>query len=86
MLYSLITASISSFACPLGGLVSGYLLDRIGRKKTLMLINVLSIVSWALIAVCSTTNFDLMYTQILIARVIIGKWRVISPSRLYFIL
>ncbi|XP_040171954.1 uncharacterized protein LOC120905171 [Anopheles arabiensis] len=78
-------ASISSFACPLGGLVSGYLLDRIGRKKTLMLINVLSIVSWALIAVCSTTNFDLMYTQILIARVIIGIviGLVSAPASIY---
>uniref|UniRef100_A0A182VMP5 Major facilitator superfamily (MFS) profile domain-containing protein n=1 Tax=Anopheles merus TaxID=30066 RepID=A0A182VMP5_ANOME len=78
-------ASISSFACPLGGLVSGYLLDRIGRKKTLMLINVLSIVSWALIAVCSTTNFDLMYTQILVARVIIGIviGLVSAPASIY---
>uniref|UniRef100_A0A182ISD0 Major facilitator superfamily (MFS) profile domain-containing protein n=1 Tax=Anopheles atroparvus TaxID=41427 RepID=A0A182ISD0_ANOAO len=78
-------ASISSIACPLGGLISGYLLDRIGRKKTLMLINVLSIVSWTLIAVCSKTNFDLMYTQILIARVIIGIviGLVSAPASIY---
>uniref|UniRef100_A0A182NAM9 Major facilitator superfamily (MFS) profile domain-containing protein n=1 Tax=Anopheles dirus TaxID=7168 RepID=A0A182NAM9_9DIPT len=78
-------ASISSIACPLGGLISGYLLDRIGRKKTLMLINVLSIVSWSLIAVCSVTNFDLMYTQILVARVIIGIviGLVSAPASIY---
>lgn len=78
-------ASISSIACPLGGLISGYLLDRIGRKKTLMLINVLSIVSWTLISVCSMTNFDLMYTQILIARVIIGIviGLVSAPAAIY---
>ncbi|XP_053693388.1 facilitated trehalose transporter Tret1-like [Sabethes cyaneus] len=65
-------ASINSIACPFGGLISGYLLDRIGRKWTLIFINLLSIVSWTLIAVSSTTNFELMYTQIIIARVIIG--------------
>ena len=43
-----------------------------------MLINVLSIVSWALIAVSSSTNFELMYTQILIARVVIGEFDVES--------
>ncbi|XP_058056910.1 facilitated trehalose transporter Tret1-2 homolog [Anopheles bellator] len=78
-------ASISSIACPLGGIVSGYLLDRIGRKKTLMLINVISIVSWTMIAVCSRTNFDLMYTQILIARVLIGVviGLVSAPAAIY---
>ncbi|XP_049535263.1 uncharacterized protein LOC125950919 [Anopheles darlingi] len=78
-------ASISSIACPLGGLISGYLLDRIGRKKTLMLINVLSIVSWTMIAVCSRTNFDQMYTQVLTARVIIGIviGLVSAPASIY---
>ncbi|XP_055547689.1 facilitated trehalose transporter Tret1-like [Wyeomyia smithii] len=65
-------ASINSIACPFGGLIAGYLLDRIGRKWTLIFINILSIASWTLIAISSSTNFDLMYTQIMIARVIIG--------------
>lgn len=78
-------ASINSIACPFGGLISGYLLDRIGRKWTLVLINVLSIVSWSLIAVSSSSNFELMYTQILIARVIIGLviGLVSAPASIY---
>ncbi|KXJ79556.1 hypothetical protein RP20_CCG000432 [Aedes albopictus] len=78
-------ASINSIACPFGGLISGYLLDRIGRKWTLVQINVLSIVSWALIAVSSSTNFELMYTQILIARVVIGLviGLVSAPASIY---
>lgn len=50
-----------------------------------MLINVLSIVSWSLIAICSVTNFDVMYTQILIARVIIGIviGLVSAPASIY---
>ncbi|XP_058447708.1 facilitated trehalose transporter Tret1-2 homolog [Malaya genurostris] len=78
-------ASISAIACPFGGLISGYLLDRIGRKWTLTLINILSIVSWALIAVSSRTNFEQMYTQILIARVIIGLviGLVSAPASIY---
>ncbi|XP_058818192.1 facilitated trehalose transporter Tret1-2 homolog [Topomyia yanbarensis] len=78
-------ASITAIACPFGGLISGYLLDRIGRKRTLALINVMSILSWALIAVSSSSNFELMYTQILIARVIIGLviGLVSAPASIY---
>lgn len=78
-------ASINSIACPFGGLISGYLLDRIGRKWTLVLINVLSIVSWLLIAISSSSNFELMYTQIMVARVIIGLviGLVSAPASIY---
>ncbi|XP_055595464.1 facilitated trehalose transporter Tret1-2 homolog [Uranotaenia lowii] len=77
--------SVNSFACPFGGLLSGVLLDRIGRKKTLVFINVLSIVSWTLMAVASRSNFELMYTQIMIARVIIGLviGLVSAPAAIY---
>lgn len=65
-------ASIASIACPLGGVLSACILDRFGRKRTLILINFISIVSWAIIAFASDKDFTLMYTQLLVARFLIG--------------
>lgn len=65
-------ASINSIACPLGGFLSACILDRIGRKRTLFLINFISIISWGIIAFASDKDFTLMYTQLLVARFLIG--------------
>lgn len=37
------TASINAIACPIGGLLCSYVLDKYGRKKTLYTINLLSV-------------------------------------------
>lgn len=65
-------ASINSIASPIGGLFCAYILDRAGRKNTMILINVISIVSWAIIAFASSTNFSVMYAQLLVARFLLG--------------
>lgn len=78
-------ASITSIMCPFGGLLSGYLLERIGRKNTLISINIISIVAWGLLTFSSQTNSNLMYIEIMISRVIIGVAIGMSsaPSGIY---
>lgn len=58
--------------CPIGGLASSFLLDKIGRKATLVVINIISITSWSMIAMASKTDVSTMYTQLLLARILIG--------------
>ncbi|XP_053693390.1 facilitated trehalose transporter Tret1-2 homolog isoform X2 [Sabethes cyaneus] len=65
-------ASVTSIMCPFGGLLAGFLLDKVGRKKTLYFINVISIISWAIMALASTTDSVLLFVQLMVARVIIG--------------
>ncbi|XP_060654733.1 facilitated trehalose transporter Tret1 [Drosophila nasuta] len=65
-------ASINTLSCPLGGLLSGVLLDKIGRKRTLYVLNVLGIASWALLATASGTSSESFSTQLLVSRFIIG--------------
>lgn len=67
-------ASLNTITCPLGGLLASYILDRVGRKLTLVLINVLSIVSWSLQAWADKEDTQTMYYQLLAARLIIGEW------------
>ncbi|EDW58698.1 facilitated trehalose transporter Tret1-2 homolog [Drosophila virilis] len=65
-------ASINTLSCPLGGLLSGLLLDRIGRKHTLYVLNILGITSWTLLATPSATSSVYFYWQLLVSRFIIG--------------
>ncbi|XP_058060057.1 facilitated trehalose transporter Tret1-like [Anopheles bellator] len=65
-------ASITSIMCPFGGLLSGYLLDKVGRKKTLYFINSISIVSWAIMSFASRTDSTALFIQLIVARIIIG--------------
>uniref|UniRef100_A0A182UMH5 Major facilitator superfamily (MFS) profile domain-containing protein n=1 Tax=Anopheles merus TaxID=30066 RepID=A0A182UMH5_ANOME len=65
-------ASITSIMCPFGGLLSGYLLDKVGRKKTLYFINIISIVSWAIMSFASRTDSATLFIQLIVARIIIG--------------
>lgn len=69
--------------CPFGGLLSGYLLDKVGRKKTLYFINIISIVSWAIMSFASRTDSATLFIQLIVARIIIGTYvcvRVSQPS------
>ncbi|KAL7735241.1 hypothetical protein ACLKA6_004496 [Drosophila palustris] len=65
-------AAINTLSCPLGGLLSGVLLDRIGRKRTLYVLNVLGIIAWILLATASATSSVSFYHQLLLSRFIIG--------------
>lgn len=66
-------ASINSISSPLGGILAGFILDKLGRKVSLILINVLSIVAWSLQAWTDKNDRGAMYTQLLAARLIIGE-------------
>lgn len=77
------TASINTLASPLGGILSATVLDQLGRKFTLVLINIFSIIAWSLLYFSSTTNFDAMYWQIMLGRFFIGKrslWLVMCEN------
>lgn len=67
-------AAINTLSSPLGGLLSGLLLDRIGRKRTLYVLNVLAITAWTLLATPSSTSSEAFYWQLLVSRFIIGKY------------
>lgn len=60
--------------CPFGGLLTGYLLDKIGRKMTLISVNIISIIAWGIMtfSISSETNKNVIFIQLLISRVIIG--------------
>jgi MFS family permease len=65
--------SINTLVSPLGGILSATILDSFGRKKTLIVINVLSIVSWGLLYFSSKTDFNQMLWQVMFGRFLIGK-------------
>ncbi|EAT35545.1 AAEL012288-PA [Aedes aegypti] len=73
-------ASVTSILCPFGGLLAGFLLDKIGRKKTLYFINVISVVSWGIMAFASKTDEMLLFVELMVARVIIGLAIGLSSS------
>ncbi|XP_059619812.1 uncharacterized protein LOC132263835 [Phlebotomus argentipes] len=78
-------ASINTIFSPVGGLIASYTLDKFGRKNTLMVINILSIISWAVIAFSSKSDVNLMYMEIIGARILIGIVAGLSssPSAVY---
>jgi Sugar (and other) transporter len=65
---------VTAITCPIGGLLAGYSLDKIGRKTTLILINIISIVSWLILSFSSTTDAETLFIQLIVARFIIGKF------------
>jgi MFS family permease len=71
--YFFILASVTAITCPIGGLLAGYSLDKIGRKTTLTVINIISIISWLIMAYSSETDPELFYIELIVARVIIGE-------------
>lgn len=65
-------ASITAIVCPIGGPLSGFLCDKIGRRNTLMSINIIAIVSWIIIGFSSRIDAEVLFYQLMIARAIIG--------------
>ncbi|XP_016958717.1 solute carrier family 2, facilitated glucose transporter member 8 [Drosophila biarmipes] len=65
-------ASVNALSAPLGGLLSGFLLDRIGRKRSLIFLNVLTIVAWILLATPSQSDSEAFFWQLIVSRFILG--------------
>ncbi|XP_034670836.1 facilitated trehalose transporter Tret1 [Drosophila subobscura] len=79
-------ASINNMACPLGGLLVSYFMDRIGRKYTILLTNLLGLLGWLLLATSFLhSDRDLIYAQMLVGRalggIMIGMF--VSPVGVY---
>lgn len=75
----LLTASLSSVATPIGCIVSGYLLDAIGRKRTIVLTLIPMILGWLLISIA--TNVYYIYAGRLLIG--LGSGMLGSPARVY---
>ncbi|XP_004537506.1 facilitated trehalose transporter Tret1 [Ceratitis capitata] len=79
-------ASINSMACPFGGLIVGYLMDRFGRKNTMLLTNLVGIIGWALLVTApyQSSRHDI-FLQLLVGRFISGLMMgaAISPIGSY---
>lgn len=73
------TASLASAATAFGCVFSGILMDKIGRKKTLLLTEIPSIIGWLLIAFASGVH------HIYIGRLLTGlcSGMVGAPARVY---
>ncbi|XP_053964931.1 facilitated trehalose transporter Tret1-like [Anastrepha ludens] len=66
-------ASINSMACPIGGLIVGYLMDRFGRKNTMLLTNLVGLLGWALLVTAPfQSSRDLIFIQLLLGRFVSG--------------
>ncbi|XP_036331348.1 facilitated trehalose transporter Tret1-2 homolog [Rhagoletis pomonella] len=66
-------ASINSMACPIGGLMVGYLMDRIGRKNTMLCTNFVGIIGLVLLATAPyQSTRDAIYIQLLMGRFFCG--------------
>ncbi|XP_055374299.1 facilitated trehalose transporter Tret1-2 homolog [Condylostylus longicornis] len=73
-------ASINAISCPLGGLLSGYLLDKIGRKGTIITINFTAIIAWLIMATAFHEENLAFFIQIMISRFVIGITTGLSSS------
>lgn len=65
-------ASITPFICPFGGPLSSYCVTKFGRKGTLIIINIISIIYWTITALSSQNNAEILFIQLMIARVLTG--------------
>jgi facilitated trehalose transporter len=73
------SASLSSLSTPIGCILSGYLMDNIGRKKTLILTEVPLIIGWTLISLATSTG--MLYAGRLLTG--LGSGLVGAPARIY---
>lgn len=78
-------ASITPFICPLGGPLSSYCVTKFGRKGTLTIINIISIIYWIITAFSSKTNAETLFIQLMIARVLTGFTigMITAPAMMY---
>ncbi|XP_069704012.1 facilitated trehalose transporter Tret1-like [Periplaneta americana] len=72
-------ASLSSVTTPIGCIVSGYLMDLIGRKRTLIITEIPLILGWILISTSSAV--EMIYVGRLLVG--LGSGMVGAPARVY---
>lgn len=65
-------ASVTAIVCPIGGPLSGYVTDKIGRRNTMAVVSIVSLISWITIGLSSRVNADALFIQLMIGRAIIG--------------
>lgn len=76
---SLQTASIASMATPFGCIFTGWLMDMIGRRKSILVTQVPSMLGWILIA-CAT-NLPMIYIGRMLTG--LGSGMIGAPARVY---
>ncbi|CAK9833643.1 Facilitated trehalose transporter Tret1 [Anthophora retusa] len=72
-------ASISSIGTPIGCLMSGYMMDALGRKRSLIITEVPALLGWLLIAFA--TNIHMIYAGRFFVG--LGSGMVGAPARVY---
>jgi facilitated trehalose transporter len=70
---------LASASTPIGCILSGYLMDTIGRKNTLILTEIPLIIGWLLISVAG--NIEMIYAGRLCTG--LGAGMIGAPSRIY---
>lgn len=78
-------ASITAIACPFGGPITAYCTNKFGRKGTLLIIDVISIIQWIIIGFSSRSNAQILFIQLMFARVLTGLTigMITTPAVLY---
>lgn len=78
-------ASVTAIACPVGGPLSGFLSEKIGRLNTLVFINIMATVSWLVIGFSSQTDAQILFIQLMIGRAMIGVsiGMITTPAVMY---
>lgn len=65
-------ASITAIASPFGSPLSGYLADKIGRRGTLIVVNVIAMISWIIVGFSSREDANLFFIELMVGRALIG--------------
>lgn len=65
-------ASVTAIASPFGGPLTAYLTNKFGRKGTLIIIDIIAIVQWIIIGFSSRNNAQILFIQLMVARVLTG--------------
>lgn len=78
-------ASVTAIMCPVGGPISGFLADKIGRRNTLVLVNVIAIISWLFIGFSTRYDAQLFYIELMIGRALMGIviGMITAPAQMY---
>lgn len=78
-------AAITPLTCPFGGPISSYCVTTFGRKGTLIIISVISLVHWLFIGLSHKTEVNIFYIQLLIGRVLTGLCigMITTPTVMY---
>lgn len=71
-LHILISAAFHTITAPVGGLIVILLMDKLGRRKTLLVSGVFAAVSGIIMAIAQGTSNESLFIQLLVSRFFIG--------------